>query len=144
MPRSVSPPAATERTQRNCRIDPSSSNINNHAPAKEQQLLLQQNRQQKQVDMEEDSGEFARVNRVVLAKSSDEYRQRRERNNAAVKKSRFKSKQKTLETQKRVDQLKEENSNLETRVQTLKRELAFMKAIFVPRRDSQQSTQFEQ
>lgn len=87
--------------------------------------------------MDDDSEEFARVNRVVLAKSSDEYRQRRERNNAAVKKSRFKSKQKTLETQKRVDQLKEENSSLEDKVQTLKRELAFMKAIFVPRRDAQ-------
>ena len=32
--------------------------------------------------------QFARVNRVVLDKASDEYRKRRERNNIAVKKSR--------------------------------------------------------
>lgn len=89
----------------------------------------------------EDSDEFARVNRVMLPKSSEEYRQRRERNNAAVKKSRFKSKQKTLETQKRVDQLKEENRGLERRVEALNRELNFMKAIFVPRRDVQQQQQ---
>lgn len=84
------------------------------------------------------TNEFARVNRVMLPKSSEEYRQRRERNNAAVKKSRFKSKQKTLETQKRVDQLKKENSDLDRRVETLTRELNFIRAIFVPRRDFQQ------
>lgn len=89
-------------------------------------------------DDSDNSNEFARVNRVMLSKSSDEYRQRRERNNAAVKKSRFKSKQKTLETQKRVNQLKDENSQLERRVETLTRELNFMRNIFVPRRDSQQ------
>ena len=81
------------------------------------------------------SEEFARVNRVVLSKSSDEYRRRRERNNAAVKKSRFKSKQKTIETQCRVDRLKDENTQLERRVETLTRELEFMRQIFVPRRD---------
>lgn len=89
-------------------------------------------------DDSDNSNEFARVNRVMLCKSSDEYRQRRERNNAAVKKSRFKSKQKTLETQKRVDQLKDENRQLERRVEALSRELNFMRTIFVPRRDPQQ------
>lgn len=82
----------------------------------------------------DDSKSFARVNRVMFSKNSEEYRLRRERNNAAVKKSRFKSKQKTLETQKRVDELKDENSQLEKRVETLSRELDFMKQIFVPRR----------
>jgi len=89
-------------------------------------------------DDSDNSNEFARVNRIMLPKSSEEYRQRRERNNAAVKKSRFKSKQKTLETQKRVDQLKDENNLLEKRVESLTRELNFMRAIFVPRRDAQQ------
>lgn len=84
----------------------------------------------------DNSSEFARVNRVMLSKSSDEYRQRRERNNAAVKKSRYKSKQKTLETQKRVDKLKDDNSQLEKRVESLTRELNFMRAIFVPRTDA--------
>lgn len=99
-------------------------------------------------DDSDTSSAFARVNRVMLSKSSEEYRQRRERNNAAVKKSRFKSKQKTLETQKRVDQLKDENCQLERRVESLTRELNFMRAIFVPRRnihhqslDLQQSNQ---
>lgn len=32
--------------------------------------------------------QYARVNRVILDKNSDEYRKRRERNNIAVKKSR--------------------------------------------------------
>lgn len=78
----------------------------------------------------------------MLSKNSDEYRQRRERNNAAVKKSRFKSKQKTLETQKRVDTLKDENAQLERRVESLSRELNFMRDIFVPRRNiPQQSAQ---
>lgn len=71
----------------------------------------------------------------MLPKNSDEYRQRRERNNAAVKKSRFKSKQRTLETQERVEQLKDENDQLELRVESLTRELNFMRSIFVPRRD---------
>lgn len=86
---------------------------------------------------EDASNEFARVNRVMLPKSSDEYRLRRERNNAAVKKSRFKSKQKSLETQRRVDQLREENSQLERRIETLGSELKFIREIFVPRRDAQ-------
>lgn len=92
-------------------------------------------------DDSDNSKEFARVNRVVLPKNSDEYRERRERNNAAVKKSRFKSKQKTMETQKRVDQLKDENSQLERRVESLTRELNFMRNIFVPRRSDPQQQQ---
>lgn len=89
----------------------------------------------------EDSSEFARVNRVVLSKNSEEYRLRRERNNAAVKKSRFKSKQRTIETQRRVDQLKAENDQLEKQVESLTRELNFMRAIFVPRRDTKKIQQ---
>lgn len=86
-------------------------------------------------------GEFARVNRVMLSKNSEEYLQRRERNNAAVKKSRFKSKQKTLETQKRVEQLKHENAQLERRLESLTREFSLMRDIFVPRRSEQQQLQ---
>lgn len=92
----------------------------------------------------EDSDGFASVNRMILSKNSQEYRERRERNNAAVKKSRFKSKQKTLETQKRVDQLKDENSQLERRVESLTRELNFMRNIFVPRRDTTAQNQHRQ
>nr|XP_023419724.1 CCAAT/enhancer-binding protein gamma [Cavia porcellus] len=41
-----------------------------------------------------------------MDRNSDEYRQRRERNNMAVKKSRLKSKQKAQDTLQRVNQLK--------------------------------------
>lgn len=85
--------------------------------------------------------EFARVNRVMLSKKSDEYRQRRERNNAAVKKSRSKSKQKTIETQRRVEQLREENAQLERRLESLSREFHLMRGIFIPRRDHTPTTQ---
>lgn len=81
----------------------------------------------------DNTSEFARVNRVMLPKNSEEYRLRRERNNAAVKRSRYKSKQKYMETQKRVDKLREENTLLEKRVEALSRELTFMKQIFMPR-----------
>ncbi|XP_026461684.1 CCAAT/enhancer-binding protein gamma [Ctenocephalides felis] len=61
----------------------------------------------------------------------DEYRKKRERNNEAVKKSRVKSKQKTLETMDRVAKLKNENQVLEDRVQTLTKELSFLKELFL-------------
>ena len=38
--------------------------------------------------LEQHAAQYARVNRVILDKNSDEYRKRRERNNIAVKKSR--------------------------------------------------------
>lgn len=92
----------------------------------------------------DERGEYARVNRVVLSKKSDEYRQRRERNNAAVKKSRFKSKQKTIETQRRVEQLKSDNEQLERRLESLSREFHLMRDIFIPRRDIRaQAMQFQ-
>uniref|UniRef100_A0A8D2ZMK7 BZIP domain-containing protein n=1 Tax=Scophthalmus maximus TaxID=52904 RepID=A0A8D2ZMK7_SCOMX len=56
-------------------------------------------------------------------KDSDEYRQRRERNNLAVKKSRMRSKQKAQDTQQRVNELKEENERLEAKIKLLSKEL---------------------
>ena len=91
-----------------------------------------------QEDSDSKYDEFARVNRVMLSKKSEEYRQRRERNNAAVKKSRYKTKQKTMETQRRVEQLKDENAQLERRLESLSRELNLMRDIFVPRRSNGQ------
>lgn len=85
-------------------------------------------------DSDVPSTEMGRVNRKTMPKDSEEYRRRRERNNEAVKKSRSKSRQKTLETQHRVAQLREENKQLERRVESLTRELNFMRDIFVPRR----------
>ncbi|XP_048372162.1 CCAAT/enhancer-binding protein gamma [Sphaerodactylus townsendi] len=67
----------------------------------------------------------------ALDRSSDEYRQRRERNNMAVKKSRLKSKQKAQDTLQRVNQLKEENERLEAKIKLLTKELSVLKDLFL-------------
>lgn len=64
-------------------------------------------------------------------KDSDEYRQRRERNNLAVKKSRQRSKQKAMDTQQRVNELKEENERLEAKIKLLSKELSVLKDLFL-------------
>ncbi|XP_060693898.1 CCAAT/enhancer-binding protein gamma [Hemiscyllium ocellatum] len=64
-------------------------------------------------------------------KESEEYRQRRERNNMAVRKSRLKSKQKAQDTQQRVNELKEENERLEAKIKLLSKELSVLKDLFL-------------
>ncbi|ELK31363.1 CCAAT/enhancer-binding protein gamma [Myotis davidii] len=66
-----------------------------------------------------------------MDRNSDEYRQRRERNNMAVKKSRLKSKQKAQDTLQRVNQLKEENERLEAKIKLLTKELSVLKDLFL-------------
>ncbi|XP_063045705.1 CCAAT/enhancer-binding protein gamma isoform X4 [Engraulis encrasicolus] len=66
-----------------------------------------------------------------MDKESDEYRQRRERNNLAVKKSRMRSKQKAADTQQRVNELKEENERLEAKIKLLSKELSVLKDLFL-------------
>src|SRR6202008_423783 len=78
-----------------------------------------------------DNKQFARVNRVVLDKNSDEYKKRRERNNLAVKKSRNKAKIRTQQTLERVNQLKQDNEMLETKIKILTKELNFLKDLFL-------------
>ncbi|XP_061449951.1 CCAAT/enhancer-binding protein gamma [Rhineura floridana] len=67
----------------------------------------------------------------IADRNSDEYRQRRERNNMAVKKSRLKSKQKAQDTLQRVNQLKEENERLEAKIKLLTKELSVLKDLFL-------------
>ncbi|XP_072222719.1 CCAAT/enhancer-binding protein beta [Leuresthes tenuis] len=62
-----------------------------------------------------------------LDKDSEEYRQRRERNNLAVRKSRDKAKMRNLETQHKVLELAAENDRLQKRVEQLSRELATLR-----------------
>ncbi|KAM4738403.1 CCAAT/enhancer-binding protein beta [Anableps anableps] len=62
-----------------------------------------------------------------LDKDSEEYRQRRERNNLAVRKSRDKAKMRNLETQQKVLELAVENDRLQKRVEQLSRELATLR-----------------
>ncbi|XP_035239370.1 CCAAT/enhancer-binding protein beta [Anguilla anguilla] len=62
-----------------------------------------------------------------LDKDSEEYRQRRERNNLAVRKSRDKAKMRNMETQHKVLELAAENERLQKRVEQLSRELATLR-----------------
>lgn len=68
--------------------------------------------------------------KAQLEKGSEEYRLKRERNNIAVRKSRFKSKQKFVETQHKVDELQEENSRLQSKVDFLTKELNVLRSLF--------------
>ncbi|XP_039283207.1 CCAAT/enhancer-binding protein gamma isoform X2 [Nilaparvata lugens] len=63
--------------------------------------------------------------------STDDYRQKRDRNNAAVKRSRVKSRQRTQETMDRVNRLKTENDQLEEKIKLLSKELGFLKDLFL-------------
>lgn len=73
----------------------------------------------------------------------DDYRRRRDRNNEAVKKSRFKTKQRTQETFTRVSKLKEENQLLEEKVKTLTKELQFLRELFLAHASNSQNPKFD-
>ncbi|XP_051576132.1 CCAAT/enhancer-binding protein gamma-like [Myxocyprinus asiaticus] len=73
----------------------------------------------------------SKMKKTSMDKDSDEYRQRRERNNLAVKKSRMRSKQKAQDTQQRVNELKEENERLEAKIKLLSKELSVLKDLFL-------------
>lgn len=73
----------------------------------------------------------SKMKKPSMDKDSDEYRQRRERNNLAVKKSRMRSKQKAMDTQQRVNELKEENERLEAKIKLLSKELSVLKDLFL-------------
>ncbi|KAK7170351.1 hypothetical protein R3I94_000543 [Phoxinus phoxinus] len=73
----------------------------------------------------------SKMKKSSMDKDSDEYRQRRERNNLAVKKSRMRSKQKAQDTQQRVNELKEENERLEAKIKLLSKELSVLKDLFL-------------
>lgn len=70
------------------------------------------------------------IRKTAIEKGSDEYRMKRERNNIAVRKSRFKSKQKYVETQNKVDELQEENDRLQSKVDFLTKELNVLRSLF--------------
>jgi len=65
-----------------------------------------------------------------LPKDDNEYMQKRQRNNVAVKKSREKAKNRIQETQVRVEQLSKENEELQTKVNLLSKELNVLRALF--------------
>lgn len=61
----------------------------------------------------------------------------------AVKKSRFKSKQRTQETFTRVNKLKAENQMLEEKVKTLTKELQFLKELFLAHASNTPNAKFD-
>lgn len=65
-----------------------------------------------------------------LDKESVDYREKRDRNNVAVRKSRIKSKQRVFETEKRVKELEEENGQLQNKIALLTKELNVLKSLF--------------
>jgi predicted nuclease with TOPRIM domain len=69
------------------------------------------------------------VNKQVI-KYSDEYHDRRIKNNEAVKKSRMKSKEKQKETAGKMQQLANENRSLNDRVDLLMKELQVLKSLY--------------
>ncbi|XP_041825015.1 CCAAT/enhancer binding protein (C/EBP) 1 [Melanotaenia boesemani] len=75
----------------------------------------------------------APVTKRSISKDSEEYRQRRERNNIAVRKSRDKARRRIMMTQQRAMQLQEENQKLQMRIGQLTQELETMKHILSQR-----------
>lgn len=69
-------------------------------------------------------------NKKSLDKESLEYKERRERNNIAVRKSRDKAKLKQLETNSRVQDLTDKNNELQKKVDLLTKELNVLKGLF--------------
>jgi len=65
------------------------------------------------------------------SEQDDEYRERRERNNVAVKKSRAKSRARIQMTAAKVAELQRENSELEVKIKTLSKELDLLKDLLV-------------
>jgi len=74
-------------------------------------------------------GKITRPRRVP-PKDSDEYRDRRDRNNVAVRKSRDKAKARQEETEKRVKELTKKNEDLTQRCDMLQKELNVLRSLF--------------
>jgi len=72
----------------------------------------------------------AKSSKKALDKCSDEYRVKRDRNNVAVRKSREKSRNRVLDTEKRVKELEEENTKLRSNITLLTKELNVLKSLF--------------
>jgi hypothetical protein len=73
---------------------------------------------------------LARFGNKQVVKYSDEYHDRRIKNNEAVKKSRLKAKEKQKETEGRMTQLAAENRTLNDRVELLMKELQVLKSLY--------------
>jgi len=66
----------------------------------------------------------------AMEKNSELYRAKRERNNIAVRRSREKKKQRETENEQRVSRLSEENSDLQSRLDIVLKELSLLKSLY--------------
>jgi len=73
---------------------------------------------------------MARFGNKSVVKFSDEYHDRRIKNNEAVKKSRLKSKEKQKDTEGKMSKLADENRTLSDRVDLLMKELQVLKSLY--------------
>lgn len=80
-----------------------------------------------------------KTKKQLVNKGSDEYRDKRDRNNVAVRKSREKSKVRVMDTEKRVRELEDENSQLQSKIALLSKELNVLKSLFTSAGVSQPS-----
>ncbi|KAK6185414.1 hypothetical protein SNE40_007656 [Patella caerulea] len=67
----------------------------------------------------------------VVVKGSEEYSEKRSRNNVAVRKSRAKAKERQKTTESRVQELSTENDRLQKKIDLLTKELNVLKGLFV-------------
>ncbi|XP_076449759.1 uncharacterized protein LOC143286076 [Babylonia areolata] len=72
-----------------------------------------------------------RSKRRQVPKDSNEYKEKRARNNIAVRKSRAKAKEKQRMTEDRVKELMEVNENLQKRLEMLTKEVTVLKGLFI-------------
>jgi len=76
-------------------------------------------------------GRTARQRQISpLDKESDEYRDKRDRNNESVRKSRDKARQRQIEIEACMETLSSENRQLQDRVDSLEKELAILRGVF--------------
>ena len=71
-----------------------------------------------------------KASKKQLERGTTIYREKRLRNNVAVRKSRIKSKQRVMETEKRVKELEDENGQLQNKIALLTKELNVLKSLF--------------
>jgi len=81
-------------------------------------------------------GDSASDSHCSSTTTDDDYRQKRDRNNVAVKKSRQKSRQRTHETAEKMERLRRENEELEQRTVELSAELRTLKDLLLARASS--------
>ncbi|NDV84997.1 hypothetical protein D0T87_23955, partial [Bacteroides sp. 51] len=143
LPHHVEAPKPVEEVEQSCRYphvtiktDPKDDypqkQIMSYKPA-EVVKEIQQKKQLPSAQLKAPSSRTSRKhsnNKRMLDKHSEEYRQKRERNNIAVRKSRFKTKQKFVDTLIKVEELTEENDRLRSRVDHLTKELSALRGLF--------------